>query len=158
MWKKTRKRCSQYAKISKALLLLLCIYTRILQSLVLDLGCSIWWSPPIGRSVQKRSLSVAPAADEFTRDGGFTHRTSDERFFFFFFVRIRIALLTSSRRRRLPTERKRKQTLFLRLRGDVPDFIGDGDCFDAATRVTRAAAFPPRSAPGAIVARDFPRA
>lgn len=36
MWKKTRKRCSQYAKISKALLLLLCIYTRILQSLVLD--------------------------------------------------------------------------------------------------------------------------
>ena len=110
---------------------------------------------PIGGSVQKRSLSVAPAADEFTRDG-FTHRTSDERFFFFFFV-FRIALVSSSRRR-LPTERKRKQTLCLLLRGDVPDFIGDGDCFDAATRVTRAAAFPPRSAPGAIVARDFPRA
>jgi len=156
MWKKTRKRCSQYAKISKALLLLLCIYTRILQSLVLDLGCSIWWSPPIGRSVQKRSLSVAPAADEFTRDAGFAHGTSDEQrlvFFFFFFVRI-----TTFVRSGLPTERKRKQTLRFPLRGDVPDFIGDGDCFHPPAAPGVTPAFPPRSAPGTIVARDFPRA
>ena len=138
--KRHKKRCSQYAT-SKALVHT-CIIT-ISQSPRSVRSAS----PPIGGSVQKRSLSVAPAADEFTRDG-FTHRTSDERRFFVFFFRITTFSC-------LPTERKRKQTRFLPLRGNVPDFIGDGDCFHPRG-VTPA--FPPRSAPGAIVARDFRRA